>query len=364
MPAASPPCPPLPSHRGGSPFQKTVRGARIASLVGLAFGLLAAPVSAEPDAQTRALAERFFDEGLALVAAGNFTEACPKLEKAVELTERQAAGGLLELGKCWEKLGRSASAWAIYREAAARAATLGQSEREREATKAAAALADKIAYLRLRIALPLDGMRVLRDGVELPRATLAESLPTDPGHHVVEVTAPGYAPYHQEFELAAGQGERTIDIPQLLKAPPAVSAAPSTSAAPSASSTVLPPGDGPSPWSTPRILGIGGAGVGAVVLATSLGVILSAKGDYDKALRGCTPASPMPLCPPAAKADVDTARGRGDLATGLFVAGAVVGAAGVVLAIVAPPAAPSAKPVATALSLRLGAGAIHLEGSW
>lgn len=324
----------------------------------LALLLAAAPRSAvaAPDAQTRAVAERLFDEGLALMAAGDTAAACAKMEKAVELTERQAAGGLMELGRCWQKLGRSASAWAMFREAAARAATLGQADREREATEAAAALNGKLAYVRVRITAPLEGLRIFRDGVEVPRATHEEPLPVDPGRHHLEVTAPGRTPWARDIDIKAEPGQLDIDVPALAPLPVQTALPRTGRGAPPFNQTV-------SVWSPARLAGIGVGGAGVVALGASLGLVLGAKSDYDAALASCTTAA-LPLCPPESKQAIDAARGRGDIATGLLVGGAAFAAAGVVMVIVAPSKSMSAQAGTGSVALQLGPGALRLQGTW
>lgn len=332
----------------------------------------AVPARADVDAQTRAAAERLFDEGLARLAAGDTKEACAKLEKAVELTERKAAGGLIQLGHCWEKLGRTASAWATFREAESLAASLGQADREREATTAAAALAPKLAHVRVRLAAPVAGARVTRDGAALPEASRNEPLPVDPGPHIIEVTAPGHLPRRVEIDVKPGPSQLDVEIPALVASPPAapVGAGSTLPGAPIAA----PPGakGETTPWSTLRILGLSVSGAGAVTLGASLGVILAAKSDYDTALAGCDTTGATPRCPPGPRREVESARGQGDVATGIFVAGAAVIAAGVIIAIVAPPAEPD-RPVArrpaiapapASASLRLGVGSVGMVGSW
>lgn len=322
----------------------------------------AAPALADVDAQTRAAAERLFDEGLARLGAGDTKEACAKFEKAVELTERKAAGGLIQLGHCWEKLGRTASAWATFREAESLAATLGQGDREREATQAAAALASRLSHVRVRLAVPVAGARVTRDGAALPDTSQTEPLPVDPGPHVIEVTAPGHLPHRVEIDVKPGPSQLDVEIPALVATPSATPTG--TASAPPVAPTAQAAIENASPWSTPRILGLGVGGVGLVAMGASLGVILSAKGAYDTALLGCDTAVAPPRCPPGPRGEVESARAQGDVATGIFVAGAAATLAGAVIAIVAPPVKRDRPVVRASVSLRLGVGSVGMEGSW
>ncbi len=67
----------------------------------------AAPAHAQ--AEDRAAARALFDEGRQLMAAERYDAACPKFEAARKLA--QSTGVLLNLGECYERLGRTASAW-------------------------------------------------------------------------------------------------------------------------------------------------------------------------------------------------------------------------------------------------------------
>src|SRR4249919_971457 len=67
---------------------------------------------AQTSASDKAMAEHLFDRGLALMRQGQFSEACTQLEQS-EAIER-GIGTLLYLAECYEKLGRTASAWAMF----------------------------------------------------------------------------------------------------------------------------------------------------------------------------------------------------------------------------------------------------------
>jgi hypothetical protein len=76
-----------------------------------------------------AAAEALFDEGRRDMSSGNYSAACPKLEKS--LTLDFGIGTLLNLATCVEKLGDTARACALYGQAAAETHNQGQLEREK-----------------------------------------------------------------------------------------------------------------------------------------------------------------------------------------------------------------------------------------
>ena len=90
--------------------------------------LVSAAAHAEPTASDKAAAEALFDEGRALVAAGELKKACARLEASQKLDP--GTGTLLYLADAYAKNGRTASAWATFREAAATVRAGRQPDRE------------------------------------------------------------------------------------------------------------------------------------------------------------------------------------------------------------------------------------------
>src|SRR6478752_1211600 len=84
---------------------------------------LAVPLAHAGDAAT---AEALFRDGRALMEAGNYKDACPKLEESY--AQDPATGTLLALGICQEHVGKTASAWATYSEVATRAKRDGRAD--------------------------------------------------------------------------------------------------------------------------------------------------------------------------------------------------------------------------------------------
>jgi tetratricopeptide (TPR) repeat protein len=82
-----------------------------------AFALAVAAPRAFAQAEDQAASRSLFDEGRRLAESGHYDLACPKFEAARKLYT--SAGVLLNLGDCYEKVGRTASAWTIFGETAA-----------------------------------------------------------------------------------------------------------------------------------------------------------------------------------------------------------------------------------------------------
>src|SRR6188768_2830416 len=127
---------------------------RFASLAPVCALLLhAAPAVAQND---KAAAEALFDQGVRLMKQSSFSDACPKLEESERIDP--AVGTLLYLGECYERIGKTASAWAAFREAASLANNMGQTDRGRVASSRAQELEPRLS--RLSIELGPDVARI------------------------------------------------------------------------------------------------------------------------------------------------------------------------------------------------------------
>src|SRR5262245_30306021 len=97
-------------------------------------------------------AEALFQEAVNLMKNNDFAAACPKLEARQRREAR--SGTLLNLASCREHEGKTATAWALYKDAATMARSEGRREHADKASKLAAALEPKLARLRVDVATP------------------------------------------------------------------------------------------------------------------------------------------------------------------------------------------------------------------
>jgi len=164
----------------------------------------------------RAAAEALFNQGRDLMTAGKFAEACPKFEASQQLDP--GLGTMLNLAECYEKTGRTASAWAEYREAIPLARAAGSKARLDLATERAQALQDRLSTLTIRAMSGDDEgvhLEVRRDGVALQEAELGSPIPVDPGEHVVEAVAPGKQPWTSKVQVGGDAAKVSVEIPKL-----------------------------------------------------------------------------------------------------------------------------------------------------
>src|SRR3954451_13696444 len=93
----------------------------MAWLTGWSLVSVALPARAEPSATERATAEALFEQGTELMGRNQLASACEKFEASEQLDA--ALGTMLRLADCQDRVGKTASAWAMFREAASVAHT-------------------------------------------------------------------------------------------------------------------------------------------------------------------------------------------------------------------------------------------------
>jgi hypothetical protein len=232
--------------------------------------------SARLAAQDSATAEALFDQGRALMAKREYADACSKFEASQRL--EPAIGTLLNLATCLEQLGKTASAWIAYREAASLATWQKQPEREAFARAQAAALESRIARLTVIVAEPApDDLVVSRAGSPIPRDAWGSGIPVDPGEWLIAAEAAGRQPFATHVAVQPGATAQVLvpvldPLPEPAPAPeppviePAVavpaSRPPAVDAADARAVASEPAGerDDRSTW-TALGLGVGGAGL-------------------------------------------------------------------------------------------------------
>lgn len=307
---------------------------------------LARPAHAQPAGRDTAAAEAAFAEARALIRQGQYAEACPKLEASFTLDP--ALGTLLNLSDCFERTGRTASAWVRYREAAAMAVQQGHREREAIARGRIAALEPGLCRLVVRTAHG-PNLEVMRDGVVVERAAIGLPVPVDPGAHVVTANAPGASPFTARLEVRPPEKNgacalTVVDIPTTLEgeqagAPPQLARA--AESAPGPPRAEGPPASG---WGTPHTLAVVAASGGLVAIGVGTFFGLRAASTQRDADAKCTSAG----CTPEGKSLLSDAGASADVSTITFVIGAALVATGAVLWFTSPSLRTTAAPNAAA----------------
>ncbi|MBW2452878.1 MAG: tetratricopeptide repeat protein [Deltaproteobacteria bacterium] len=205
-----------------------------------------------------------------------------------------------------------------------------------DAQRRLAALEPRIPRLSIRLEGSAAGVEVRLDGAAIPVETLGQALPLDPGvHHIVVLGKEDVQ--SQTLTLVEGAREQVVfDL-----RPPAAPLAPT----PERPSLALP------------ILSFG-VGVAGVVVGTVTGVMALDEAEQLKST--CTAGNQD--CDPEARSHEDAAKGLATVSTVGFVFGGIGLTVGALLLVTG--SSESAKPTETALGLRLGPGAISLEGTF
>jgi hypothetical protein len=286
--------------------------------------------SAAETAAARALAV----DGLKLAQSGNCAEAVPKLERAEKLYHAPVVAS--RLGECYVSVGRLVEGTEILRkvlrEPQPTEPTPALTKALERAQKVLDSAKPRIAGLTVKVAAVSDLM-VKVDGNPMASALLDTEIPSDPGEHTVEASAPGFLKSATRITVAEGERKTvTLTLTRDPNAPTIAAAAPAASNASAArpSSPVPPLSDAPAssaPQDEARppnrtaaylALGVGAAGIGA---GSVLGIMTM--NQHETLQSSCLDD----MCPRDQQDDLDAAKRLGNFSTIAF----GVGAAGLVL---------------------------------
>lgn len=192
----------------------------------LAFWLASNLSFAQGPTDPSAVARELFSQGRALMDAGEHEAACAKFEESQRL--EPGGGTLLNLALCNEKLGRTATAWALFNQAIVVARRDGRADRETFAKEHVEVIAPKLS--RLTVQVPsharTPGLRIELNGTEIGAGAWGGPLPVDPGAQEIVVTAPGKIKLTITISIGEAADKKEISVGPLRDAPkPAPSAA-------------------------------------------------------------------------------------------------------------------------------------------
>jgi len=285
-----------------------------------------------------ARADLLFNEGQALLNAGKTETACSKFEASEVLENR--LGTLLQLGDCYERVGRTASAWHTFLEAEALAQVQKDREHEQEAARRVTALEPRLTRIMLLVPMTsrVPGLSVRLGPNTVPPSSWGAVIPVDPGVQQVSASAKGYGSWAIEIDASQGAGQRyRVDVPTLAPAAGSQAAA-----------------DHGRAYRTAGVVtgsfGLAGIGAGAVFSAMSRNA-----NDASTCVRGvvqCTPSS-------------SNKSAYADAATLGYALGGALLATGVTLFVVAPsPDNKEKNSLRVAARYAGSGGRLQLEGVW
>src|SRR5450432_4767699 len=310
----------------------------VASFVcGALWATVAFPAAAADEDVRSARADALFRQGQALLDSGKVDAACAKFE-ASEAWEN-GLGTLLHLGDCYERAGRSASAWHTFLEAEAVAQAKKDTDREQVAAERVAAIEPKLA--RVVFVVPptsrVPGLSVQLGVNTIPASSWGMIIPVDAGTQHISAFAKGHRPWNMDLDVSRTEGrEYRITVPTLEPMPEPVS---SRRTAFRTAGVVT------------GSVGLAGIGAGAVFSALS-----KSSDDANTCARGVIQCTPTKSSSSNSYSEAST--------VSLAVGGALL-ATGVTLFVLAPSADNQEKhALRVAAHVATNGGRLQLEGAW
>jgi hypothetical protein len=217
-------------------------------------------------------ADTLFKAAKTLRDAGKVAEACAAFEQSKQLAP--GVGVTLFLADCYERLGRTASAWTQFREAE-KLAHDRKDKRADVAHRHAATLESKVNRVVVVVspALALAGTELRVDGTgPIPESDWKSGFAVDPGDHLVTLGVPGAPPHVARAHVDATIPVVTVTIGDPPPLPVAAPVVPPAAPPPAAVTPPEPMGHSDLPTRRIAMYGLLGAsvvgvGVGGAFLA-------------------------------------------------------------------------------------------------
>lgn len=295
---------------------KALLGVLVVSSTLIAHGAVFAEEAPAPPASPKAssaeqiaIAESLFSAAKQLQEAERWEEAAAKFE-ASHLAA-PSASALLNQGICFDRLGRTASAWAAFKAALRVANTNAEDLKIAKAKELLAEVEPRLSSIRVRAASPPPGLVLRRAGVDLGGvAILGTALPVDPGTFLFTAEAPGHEPFARSIELSAGKTV-DIDVPALTpRAEPRPAPPPTESEV--------------DPWLVGGAVGLG-VGVAVLAVGATLGGLVLVE---EQSLLDDPALCPNHTCSAEGLGRVEDARVMATASTAMLVGGSILALGG------------------------------------
>lgn len=280
-----------------------------------------APAEAEGSADERE-AKRTFEVGLQFLHEEQWDRAEEAFRRSLATVPRDSTK--YDLAYVLFKRGHLRQSLSILKELVAHDASGGDPRYREYATTLMPHVVGRLATLHLRTSIP--GAALVVDGEIVQGVGTERDVQLDPGHHVADVEAPGFASKHFAFSVAPGATVDRVAVFERTESLPVTDGRQrSTEQAGNAPSSIHSFG----PWVT---IGLGGA----LLAGGAIVGLLARRADDDfvaacPTLRDCSP-------------DLRDAQGRaetlGHVSDALLISGAVVASGGIAWKLLAPSPAP------------------------
>jgi serine/threonine-protein kinase len=336
---------------------------RSAWIAALAVAAALWPSSAR--ANDPATATMLFNEAKRLMGEGNFAEACPKFEESQRLDP--GVGTQFNLADCYERAGRTATAWATFMDVASELHASGDAKREKVAKDRVAVLEPKLSKLTILTPKNVTGLEVRRNGEVLGGAVWGNAVPVDPGSYTIEATAPGKKKWSSVATVGPNGAAITVTIPDLVGlegTEPTPATPPSTPGAQQLTPEAPPTPTAPEtaeaqPGQTQRMLGLVTAGAGVVGIGVGTAFGLTAFSKHSAYVARCNGS----ICDQTGVQEHDDAASAATISTISMTAGLVLVAGGAVLWFTAPRAA-SKTAIRVVPAVGPSSGGLTVSGLW
>lgn len=172
-------------------------------------------IATKAEAQNAAQAERLFNEAKTLFADGKTREACEAWEASQRLDPSLAT--LTNVANCREKAGDLATAWEAWISVERQTSGLGKYENLNNTAKTrAATLEPRLSYLTINVPdeVRIEGLVVLRDGVQIDPGAWNRALPVDGGKHMISGRAPGHETWSTTVEMQPEGDKQSVEVPR------------------------------------------------------------------------------------------------------------------------------------------------------
>ncbi len=307
------------------------------------------PPTPEQVAQSDAL----FKDAQALLEAGKAADACPKFAESQKLAP--GLGVSLYLADCYERIGRSASAFKEFKKAE-ELALARKDPRSGLAHARAANLEPSVPTMTIHVPAEARaaGLEIKRDDTVVSEKEWEVGMPVDPGLHLIVASAPGRRTREIAQQVKAAE-KNILTLPVLEDPNAAVVPAPLATTTSTSNGALGATPERTSNGSSQRLIGLGVAGVGVIGVGIGVGLGLAASSKLSA-------SNEANHCDAADTCDKEGLALRSDasgLATGSTIAsviGVVALAGGAVLYFTAPKGAART----TALSVKSAPGRAEL----
>jgi hypothetical protein len=314
-------------------------------------------------ASDAAAADALFNEAQKLAAAGNYAQACPKYAESLRLDT--GIGVMLYLADCYERTGKTASAWVQFREAE----ELASKQADRRAAAAhdrAARLEPVLARLVIRLGpgVDLPGLELKRDTTLVGRAQWEVPVPVDPGVHTIIASAPGKKTRTMSVLVVAGGSPTTLTVAPLEDESVATTEPPPRpqGTSPSELPVTEPATTSTRPGNTERIVAyaVGAAGLVGIVVGSYFGFDTISKNNAANSDGNCHSNGDNELCNKTGLPLNQAAQSSATASNIAFGLGAAALAGGVVLYLTSPRSPSPAVGIATTPDGRGGGFSLHM----